>query len=442
MSGTTDRLPTRAVLGFGLGSLGAGVYSTVPTVLLLFYCTEILRLHPALAATIVFVPKAWAVLWDPLVGLWSDGSRSSRGRRAPFILAGTLGVAVTFALLFNAPQAGHQVTVTYVMVVYFLMATAYSLFAVPYVAIPAEISRVAAERERLMLWRMVFAMLGVLVGAGVAPHLVELAGGGRRGYGAMAIVVAAACGLAMFVTFLTVRKHHAGDRGGGPGRNAVSAGIRRILGNRDYLRLWFSYVLCTSGASLFLAMVPYFVVHVMRHDEGDAGTALFALLIGTIVALPLWSKLLRAWGGWPAYGLAMLGYAAVAAGFAWLPAGVPLATIVPAFFLLGVPFAGLQLLPFTLLAHLAHDDAQKGARQEGLYTGIWTAGEKLALAIGPATAGVGLALIGYVSGATTHSPESLSRLQALMALGPALFLLPGLMLVGVQARASREIQPT
>ena len=147
-------LPKPAILGFALGSLGSGVYSTVPTVLLLFYCTEVLHIPPAFAAAIVFIPKAWAIVWDPLVGAWSDRSRSPRGRRAPFILAGTVGISLTFALLFNAPGTSTMAAGGYVMLVYFVMSSSYSVFAVPYVAVPAEITDIAAEREQLMAWRM------------------------------------------------------------------------------------------------------------------------------------------------------------------------------------------------------------------------------------------------------------------------------------------------
>jgi Na+/melibiose symporter-like transporter len=206
LSDAGGRLPRRAVAGYALGSLGTGVYSTVPTVLLLFYCTEILQIPPAIAAAIVFAPKAWAVLWDPIVGTASDRSRSVHGRRAPFILAGAAGVTVSFALLFNAPPLSMTGTVLYVAAAYFLLASSYSVFAVPYVAVPAEISPLPAERERLTSWRMTFAMAGVLIGAGAAPMLAVAAGGGRRGYGTMALIVALVCGIATLGAWWTIRR--------------------------------------------------------------------------------------------------------------------------------------------------------------------------------------------------------------------------------------------
>lgn len=428
MEDAAARLPRRAVAGYALGSLGTGVYSTVPTVLLLFYCTEILRISPAIAAAIMFVPKAWAVVWDPVVGTASDRSRSAYGRRAPFILAGSVGVTVSFAALFNAPPFSMAGTVIYVAVAYFLLATSYSVFAVPYVAVPAEISSLPAERERLTSWRITFAMAGVLIGAAAAPIIAVAAGGGRRGYGTMAVIVALGCGLATFGAWRTIRRYHARDRAATAGDPLeLSSGLRLLAANRAYLRLWLQYLLGVTGSALFFAMVPYFITRVVAGTEDDAGLALLALLVGTLLAMPAWNTAMKRLGGERAFALATASYLTVAAAFVLLR-GASLTSLLPLFFLLGVPFAGLQLVPFALLAHLAHAEASRGSRLEGLYAGVWTAGEKLGLALGPAAAGLGLSLVGYASGAQSQSPRALELLPWIMALGPAVFLVPCLVM--------------
>ena len=435
-SDAAGHLPLAAIIGISAGSFGAGVFSTVPTVLLLYYCTEILTIGPAVAAAIVFIPKAWAIVWDPVVGNLSDGIRPPGRRRTPFILAGAIGVALTFALLFNAPGGSSATTIIYVALMYFAMASAYSVFAVPYLAIPAEISSIAAVRERLMVWRMGFAMTGVLTGAGIAPHLVAMTGGGRQGYGVMALIVAASCGVAMLVTYFTVHRHHVRDQHTAASDKDVRRTLAMVVGNREYVRLWFAYLLAMSGASMLLAMVPYFVTYILGNSESVAGTMLLILFAGTVVALPFWSRLLRAWGGWQAFAIAVVAYMALTGGFMLVPSSVDIMHVAILFLTLGVPFAGLQLLPFTLLAHIAHASAEDGERVEGVYTGIWTAGEKLALAIGPAAAALGLAVFGFVSGAAEQSADTLGGLQTVMSVGPAVFLLPCLVILATRTSAA------
>ncbi|MBU3670925.1 MAG: MFS transporter [Sinobacteraceae bacterium] len=435
-----DRPLTRTtVAGYALGSLGTGLYSTVPTVLLLYFCTEILLISPAIASLIVFVPKAWAILWDPIVGAWSDRARSSHGRRAPFLAVGAIGMAISFPLLFASPSLGPTATVVYVSVTYFAMATLYSLFAVPYCAVPAELGS-AAERERLLLWRMVLSMTGVLIGAGVAPHLVELMGGGKRGYTLMALLFAVTCGIAMFAAYQAVRRRLAA-----PGMTYITTPmarcVRRVLANGEYVQLWIAYLLATSGVAMFLSMVPYYVTYLLQRPESDAGTALMALLAGNICALPLWGRALRRWDGWSTFLAALVLFIGISASFWFMPATHGLAAVLPFFFLLGVPFAGLQLLPFALLAHLTNADAADGGRNEGLYTGVWTSGEKLALALGPAVTGLSLAWSGYVSGAAVQADSVLRNMHAILIFGPALFLLPTALLVAKRAFAKRTSFP-
>ncbi len=105
-----------------------------------------------------------STVWDPIVGNWSDHTQSRLGRRRPFLLARAIGTSLSFPfiVLFKAPDAALDAKIAYVIGTYFVVASTYSLFAVPYIAISAEVSNDPRERERLLTWRMTFAMLGVL----------------------------------------------------------------------------------------------------------------------------------------------------------------------------------------------------------------------------------------------------------------------------------------
>ena len=79
------------------------------------------------------------------------------------MLAGAIGMAILFVLLFSVPDLDSEFArFLYVTVVYMLCATAYAVFSVPYIAMPAEISRDPNERTTLMSFRMGFAMVGIL----------------------------------------------------------------------------------------------------------------------------------------------------------------------------------------------------------------------------------------------------------------------------------------
>jgi glycoside/pentoside/hexuronide:cation symporter, GPH family len=381
-----------AVAAYALGSFGTGVFSTVPTVLLLYFSTEVLKIPPTLAAIAVFVPKVWAIVWDPYVGAWSDRTQSSWGRRRPFLLVGTIGVVVFFIALFTPPTTEPMESFVWVCVTYFGLATLYSLFAVPYIAIPAQIGPTQQSRARLVAWRMTVAMLGVLAGAGVAPILVDMYGTGRPGYAAMALIIAGACAFAMIWPILMMTGR---DKSGAPSAQAGSS-FRQIFGslrNARFRGMVFSYLLQLTAAGIFSAAIPYIVTRSFGRGEGDIGIALLAMLGATTLAVPLWAWIAGKIGERPALIWAAVTFGAgvsMIGALAYL--NVPWTIALAAFPLAGIPFAGLQVLPFTIVTHVIHDESASGAAAEGAFTGVWTATEKLGLALGPAAAGIALSV--------------------------------------------------
>ena len=115
-----------ATAAYATGSFATGVYSTVPTVLLLYFCTEVLRLPVAWATAIVFIPKIWSIAWDPFVGAWSDRTSTAIGRRRPFLIAGAIGVSSSYVAVFSPPTMQLSALAVWVAVAYFLLATLYS----------------------------------------------------------------------------------------------------------------------------------------------------------------------------------------------------------------------------------------------------------------------------------------------------------------------------
>lgn len=386
----SGRLSHANVLAYAAGSFGTGVFSTVPTVLLLYFCTEILDIAPAWAAVLVVAPKLWSIIWDPFVGAWSDRTVTRIGRRRPFLIAGIVGVAVSFVAVFSPPRLDPTGLLVWTGVSYFALATLYSLFAVPYVALPAQIGQQPEERARLVTWRMGVVMIGVLAGAGAAPMLVEAAGGGRGGYAVMSMIIAGACAVAMTGPIFMLR-----------GRDPVSVHregptprlwdqLARALRHGRFRLLIAAYLTQLTGTGAVSAAIPYLVTKALGRSEGDIGVAMIAMLGATTLAVPLWAMVGRRWGeGRALAGAAML-FAAVATGVGVASlAGWSWPLVLALFAVVGLPFGGMQVLPFTLVAHLVHAEAGD-AGDEGVFTGVWTATEKLGLALGPSITGLAL----------------------------------------------------
>lgn len=412
-------------LSYGVGSIGAGIFSTIPGLLLLFYLTDTLGVSPGLAGLAILLPKLFDIATDPLVGTWSDRTRSRMGRRRPFLLAGALTLPPCFVALFSAPAGDPSASFAWVLVAFCLAAGAFTLFQIPYAAMPAEMTADYHERTTIVAYRMAFVTVGVLAGGALAPALIDAGGGGRTGYMWMAVVLALVTAAAMLVAFVGTR--------GAPQRSTpehalgLRAQLAIALANRPYRRLLATYHLQCVALGAVLAAVPYFVRYTLGGDNGVV-TLLFVCMVGpTIVSMPLWTAVSRRVGKRVSY----IAAAVVFAGFAgslMLAAPDRLALVGAQVGLLGVGFAGLQLFPFAMLPELIDaDEAQTGLRREGVFTGLWLSGEKAGFALGAWLVSGILSASGFVGSRPGEVPDqpdaALLGVHLATALAPAVFAL-------------------
>lgn len=425
-------LSIATMAGFGVGSLGTGVFSTVPSVLLLYFMTSVLGISPALAAITVFLPKFWDVLIDPMIGMMSDRTQSSWGRRRPYMLVGGITMSLFFVMLFSVPAFETPLErFVYVTVAYMACATAYAVFSVPYIAMPAEISRSPEERTTLMSFRMGFAMVGILLGGAGAPFLVDLAGGGREGYAVMALTIGVVCGIAMLVPVFATRRLGAGSSASAEFK--LGEGIRQAVACKPFLLLLVTYVLQLAGLGCFSGALPYYAVHI-RGGSGMTVTILFvALNVSAIVTMPLWVRVSRSTGKVRAYLASSALLMLATAGLWFCDRETPDALLYAQVCLMGLAFAGQQLFPFALLPDVLDADVLRtGVPRQGMFTGLWTAGEKLGLALGGLATGTVLSWTGFIAstGTVVAQPESaLTGIRLAFAVLPSLLVAASLLLL-------------
>ncbi|NUT45233.1 MAG: MFS transporter [Thermoactinospora sp.] len=423
------------LLGYGLGSVGTGVFSAVPGLLLLYYLTDVLGVSAALAGAVLVVPKAWDVLLNPIVGAASDREAIRTGRRTRLLAIGAVTLPIAFAAMFAAPGAG------WVALAFVAAASAFACFQVPYVALPAEMSGSTAERTRIMAWRIVCLTAGILVAGGLAPAIVEAAGNGRAGYAAMGVAVGLVMAVVLLVSTRSVRWVRSSP---GPAPLGLVASFRTARGNRPFFALLAAFVIQALGVSVMLAGAPY----VAAYRLGNYGltSVMFVCMVGlSAVAVPVWSWAARRFGMVTCY-LAATGGFTVAA-LALIPAitSVPLTLAITA--LVGVCYAALQLLPLSLLPETVHaDTARTGHAQAGAFTGLWTAGETAGMALGPGLYAAVLAFTSFASApfdSPAAQPDSaLTGLTLGFTALPAALMLASLPFVVAYRRlATKELTP-
>jgi GPH family glycoside/pentoside/hexuronide:cation symporter len=391
-------------VGYGSGSVATGAFGTVPGLMLLPYLTDSLGVAAILAGVIVFLPKAWDVVLNPVAGRVSDRTVDARGPRRPWLLRAGIGLAAGFALLFAAPGLGQVAEAAWVMVLFLACATAYAFFQVPYVAMPAEMTASYDERTRLMTWRVVILAFTILLAGASAPAIRD-AVGGRDGYRVMGVAMAVVILVGVVSAYAGTR--HAPVSAPQPGAGSLRDQLRIVAAARDFRWLLTCFVVQALATGCMLAGVDYLASDVLGRD--GAATVLFVCFVGpALVLTPVWSAVGTRIGKKRGYvaASAFLGAGALLAATART---APPAVVFGAVALVGVGYAGCQVFPMAMLPDAAAVDARRtGSTRTGVYTGVWTAGETLGLALGPGVFALVLAVGGYRSstGGEVVQPDS------------------------------------
>jgi glycoside/pentoside/hexuronide:cation symporter, GPH family len=410
-------------LGYGVGSVGTGIFSTVPGLLLLSFMVRYLEIPPVIAGTVIFIPRFWDVITDPFAGSLSDRTRSRWGARRPWMLAGALTLPIAFALLFRVPEHTGMAAAWYVLFVYILCTTFYTIYQVPYISMPAEMTEDYDERTTIMSFRIAFLTLGILVGGALAPELVSAGGGGRGGYILMGIVVGVILFLALIGSFFGTRKVPHVD----PVPTTVSfkEQMRAAAENKPFFILFGSYIIQVLGIGAMLAGVDFYSSYILG-DPGQTSILFVCLIAPALVTMPLWVKVGRRFGKLKGYIICTVIFSL--GGFSLMlasPESLWLVYLI--FFIMGAGYAGTQLFPYSMLPDtISADTLKTGLRRAGAYTGVWTAADKAGFAVGPAVFAAILAVTGFMEtegGILIEQPAlALTGVRIGFALIPALLM--------------------
>ncbi len=424
-------LPARTVARYALGSLGTGGFATLPGLVLIYYMTDTLGIAAIAAGLLVTAAKVWDVVIDPVIGARSDHSLAATGSRRRFMVMGGTLLPIFFILTFAVPAGmGPGWAGIWVLLAFMATATAFSLFQVPYIALPAELTPSYDQRTRLLSVRVLVLALAILLFGAGGPALRELGGDNEAlGYLLMAVVAGLVIGVAML---LTSRVAQRGDiRPAVPGsiganyRDSLAA-LKRSHAFRVLLLCFALQGLATGG---MLAGAQYVATWVL-HSE-SAVTFLFVALIGpALVFAPVWRSVAGRIGKERAFNYAsiMFGVAALAllgmlaSPGAWIYVPVALA---------GAGYAGMQSLPMAMLPDVITQDAKThGDGSAGIFGGVWTAGETTGMALGGTVLSLVLAASGYIQStageAVVQGAAAINGIILSFSLVPALLIVASL----------------
>lgn len=417
-------LNLKRTLFYSCGSIGLNIMKiTVSTWLLYFYAppptsgrTQYISI--ALAGVLLTIGRLWDALIDPLIGYWSDTSRSRWGRRRPFLMFATPVCAIALVLLWTPPTTGSSLlNAFYFFFVTIAFYTSLSLVNIPYDSSLPEMAT-PAEYVTLSMWKNIFGTTGVFIGALVAGPLFR-----NVGALAMGLVVGGIGLVTIWLTLFGLKEKNS------PRHQSLDfwSNLCTTLGNRQFLFMFVSTLIIYVAYAMLLANLPYFVTLVVGKSEADVSIFQGVVVLTMVVFAPLWNWLSRRYANRTLLKFTMFGLAGVCSltfTVGLLPGISVMTHALLMMALIGPVLGGYFVLVFAMMGSVVdYDELLTNHRREATYYSTFS----LAAGVGPSLAALILPFIFERYGYTATNP--LGVRVAFLVIG-LLAMLGGLAFIG------------
>lgn len=420
-----NNLPGKAVLGYSCGALGLSFFYNLMVLYLLYYYTDIFGISAAAAGTMFLAARIWDAVNDPIMGTLVDRTRGKRGKFGPYIIFGTLPLALVVILIFNPVFRDMTMAakLVYAYCTYILFGMLNTLVGIPYNSIQAVLTKDPSRRVGVVLGVRVFDMLGALIIAVLAMPLVKSVGGTSEavGFGRVSIIFSVIAAAVIYLSYGLSRRRilarYEEDILTQKEKNTLKKSLAVVLDNRPLRIIVISLFLSLTATVIRQsAIIYYFKYNVGR----ESLMPLFNLLTLGVTAL---SMLLV-----PPLAKKMGKKRAALAGVSFYTAGNLLLFFVPPAFIpgvfitavigslgTGVTFvAVMSMLPDTV----EYGEWKTGVRSEGVIYSTYSFIQKLSMALAGALGGVLLTAGGYQAN-VAQGASSLLAIRSMLALFPA-----------------------
>lgn len=391
----------RIKFGFGIGDLGGNLFFTIIGFYLLYYLTDVVKLLPALAGTVLMIGKIWDAITDPITGYLSDRTKTRWGRRRPYMFVGALVSFFAMGLMFTNPNMSGQAQLfVYLTFMYCLLNTAYTLVNIPYTALLPELTDDYHQRTLLTAYRMSFAVLGTFIGAGAVMPIIGLFTDIYRGWSLMGFFMGSVMLISALVTIFAIREPKNPQMPSGEGFLTTFA---EVLKDKVFLSALLPWSFFIMGTSMVQGALVYFFRY-LYGNEGLFQLALVGLLSTSLLCIPIWVKISHKIGKKNSYiigmGIMSVGVMVFSLfGEAMGPMfGVATMTVA------GIGLSTHYVMPHSILPDVVERDAiiQDKGRREGVFSSLWTFSSKIGQALA-------LAINGWILAIFAYSPEHITN---------------------------------
>jgi len=390
-----DKISFWRKVGYGLGDIYGGGNNVIISFYYLVFLTDVVRLNPALAGTVILLSKVYDAVTDPFEGVISDRTRTKLGRRRPYLLAGIPLIFLSFfALFYPVNFADETSRFIFVICTYLFFSTIVSIVMLNYNALQSEMTLDYNERTGLSTARLIFSALSSMLCALVPMEIVKAFPDIRQGYIVMGLVVGAFFALPFIFTVWAVQEREEFQKP--PEKFSLRDTLIEPFGVKSFVITLLMFALASVAADTVSSVMVYFMkYHMLRGDE--ANIAAGVMLITQVGALVLFARYSKRRGKRRTYivGIAIFMVAMVSS--ILLNAQSPGWGVYVFAVAVGIGLGGYYVSIYSIMPDLPDvDELRSGERREGIFGALITLVRKASGAFGIFIVSNILAQAGYV----------------------------------------------
>lgn len=420
-------------IGYGFGDMASSMFWKLFGAYLMIFYTDVFGLPAAAVGTMFLITRVWDSVFDPIVGIAADRTRTRWGKFRPYLLWLAIPFAAIGVLTFTTPSFGPTGKLAYAYVTYSLMMMVYSAINVPYASLLGVMSPLPQDRNTLSTYRMVFAYIGSFIALLLFMPLTRLFGGGgsdpasqRQGWTLAVAAIALLCAILFYGCFAWTRERVRPIR---ERQGSLKEDLKDLSRNKPW------WILLGAGVSALVfnsirdgATVYYFKYFI--GEESYAGISLLGVsfvlsglylavgqaanIVGVILAAPLSNRV----GKKMTYMGAMAVASVLSVLFFWLDK-TDLAWIFVFQVLISVCAGSVFPLLWSMYADCTdYSELKTGNRATGLIFSSSSMSQKFGWAIGTALTGWLLAFFGFEAN-TAQSEQTISGIKMFLSFLPA-----------------------
>jgi len=401
---------------YGIGDYAICLYWSGVGLYLLYFYTDVVGISPLYAGWIYAIGITWDAITDPFMGFIAERTRSKWGSYRPFIIFGSVPLALSFVMLFWVPPFEGTFLFLFLLLVNIFHRSCFTIVSVPYSSLTARITDDSDERTKLTTARMLAASFGTFSISAAGFPIVLFFGSGNESTGFLFLGLISGS-IAILILAITV--YFVKERTFDP-VNQINANFKLIAKsvsqNYPFWIVFSSILILGSTALMFNNNLIYFVKYSLDLH------AYQGLILGTsggftLLAIPFWALLALQLGKRNSWLIAMVWLLIGFLAFYFYPTqSLSELLIILAFLGFGNGATGVlfwSMLPDTI----EYGEWKTGIRTESSLYGFMTFAQKGAIGISALLLGIILTNIGFIPN-ETQSQETLDSLKMVMSWVP------------------------